>query len=81
MGYTFTREEMLLNKIYGMLDPTENEAVDAALIINSKLRDEYEQMLAVKETLDLQKPMQPSQSSIDLIMAYSELTKPIKINC
>lgn len=81
MGYTFTREEMLLNKIYGMLDPTENEAVDAALIINSKLREEYEQMLAVKETLDLQKPMQPSQSSIDLIMAYSELTRPIEINC
>ena len=81
MGYTFTREEMLLNKIYGVLDPTENEAVDAALIINSKLRDEYEQMLAVKETLDLQKPMQPSQSSIDLIMAYSELTRPIEINC
>ena len=81
MGYTFTREEMLLNKLYGDLDPTENEAVEAALAINENLREEYEQMRAGKALLDTQKPMQPSQSSIDLIMAYSELTKPTEKVC
>lgn len=81
MKYTFTQNELLLKKLYGELEPTEEQALDGALASNYSLYEDYQTLKMGKDLLDGEKPLSPSQSSIELIMMYSDMTKPMESVC
>ncbi len=81
MKYTFTQDELLLKKLYGELEPTEEQALDGSLATNYALYEDYQLLKMGKDLLDGEKPLAPSQSSIELIMMYSEMNKPLETIC
>jgi hypothetical protein len=69
MKHTYT--QLLMRYLYYETEPTENQAIEAALNINSKLRAEFESYVEVKILLDELKIVAP-QSLVDEVLKFNK---------
>ena len=63
--------QLLMRYLYNETEPTENQAIKAALNVNSKLRTEFESYVEVKMLLDELKIVAP-QSLVDEVLKFSK---------
>ena len=69
--HNFTTEDLVLY-LYNEISEKQAIAIKAALIADSKFRDEYETLKSAKNELASQKLFSPRSQSIDKIMQYAE---------
>ena len=65
-------KENLVQYLYDELSETKSAAIQAALISDNVLRDEFELLKDSHKDLSAQKLMSPSKRSLDFIMNYAE---------
>ena len=69
--HNFTTED-IVQYLYHETSEKQAIAIKAALIADSKFRDEYETLKSAKNELASQKLLSPRSQSIDKIMQYAE---------
>ncbi len=67
----FSKDD-LVQYLYNELPETKSVAIQAALLSDNVLRDEFELLSDSKKDLSAQKLMSPSKRSLDFIMNYAE---------
>ena len=67
----FSKED-LVQFLYNELSESKSASIEAALLSDNVLRDEYELLKDSKNDLSAQKLMSPSKRSLDFIMNYAE---------
>ncbi len=70
MNIVITQEE-LIRYAYGEVDDAESYCIEQQLLCDSSLKEQYEEIVATQEILDLFPVSNPSDTSVRLIMDYS----------
>ena len=70
MTKSFTQQD-LMRRLYLETSPEETKAIDKALLCDSELQRQYNELVAVKRELD-NSQLQPSHSVIKNILHYAQ---------
>ena len=70
MTKSFTQQD-LMRRLYLETSPEETKEIDKALLCDSELQRQYNEMAAMKKELD-NAQMQPSESAVKNILHYAQ---------
>lgn len=68
--------DYLIKKLYGETEPTENQAIEEAFLLNNSLKVRYEELEKSKKRLDklVKSKQEIAPESISRILSFSKLT-------